>query len=151
MTRADRQQVHEQLESELTVLWRRVRRLSIALTREVDDGLEVTAYGLLSALNDAGDARAGDLAERFGLDKSTVSRQIAQMETLGLVERVPDPLDGRARLIRTTDDARVRVSELRRARGRWLQAALHEWDSADVDQLVELLDRLNEALEVREP
>jgi len=117
MTRADRQQVHEQLESELTVLWRRVRRLSIALARQVDAGIDVAAYGLLSALNDAGDVRAGDLADRFGLDKSTVSRQIAQMESLGFIERVPDPLDGRARLIRTTEVGRARVRQLRGARG----------------------------------
>lgn len=151
MTRADRQHVHEQLESELTVLWRRVRRLSILLARQVDDGLEVAAYGLLSAMHDAGDVRAGDLAERFGLDKSTVSRQIAQMETLGLITRVPDPLDGRARLIRVTDIGRERVGQLRQARGEWLRSALGEWDAQDVDELVNLLDRLNRALEIREP
>ena len=151
MTRADRQQVHEQLESELTVLWRRVRRLSIALARQVDAGLDVATYGLLSALNDAGDVRAGDLAERFGLDKSTVSRQIAQMEALGLIVRVPDPLDGRARLIRTTDVGRSRVRQLRRARGEWFGSALNQWDAAEVDELVDLLGRLNEALEARDP
>ncbi|WP_298321829.1 MarR family winged helix-turn-helix transcriptional regulator [Haloactinopolyspora sp.] len=151
MTRADRQQVHEQLESELTVLWRRVRRLSIALARQVDAGIDVAAYGLLSALNDAGDVRAGDLADRFGLDKSTVSRQIAQMESLGFIERVPDPLDGRARLIRTTEVGRARVRQLRGARGEWFGSALQHWDAADVDQLVELLGRLNEALESRDP
>lgn len=151
MTSADRQQVHEQLESELTVLWRRARRMSMVLARQVDDGLEVAAYGLLSVLSDTGDARAGDLADRFGLDKSTVSRQITQMESLGLIRRVPDPQDGRARLIRTTDEGRARVRQLREARGRWLGAALEEWSAEDVDHLVELLARLNAALEIREP
>ncbi|PSL01132.1 MarR family transcriptional regulator [Haloactinopolyspora alba] len=151
MNGADRQQVHEQLESELTLLGRRIRRLSTTLARQVDDRLEAAAYGLLSALNDAGDVRAGDLAERFGLDKSTVSRQIAQMESMGLVQRVPDPMDGRARLIHTTDEGRERVRQLREARGRWLRAALEDWPADDVDQMVDLVGRLNVALEVREP
>lgn len=150
MTGVGCQQVHEQLESELTITWRRVRRLSLMLARHVDENLEAAAYGLLSALNDVGDVRAGELAERFGVDKSTVSRQLAQMETAGLVERIPDPKDGRARFVHVTEAGKARVAELRQARGHWLQRVLDDWDTEDVDQLVGLLSRLNVALEARE-
>ena len=150
MTGTDRQLVHEQLESELSFLWRRLRRLSTALARQVDDGLEVAAYGLLGYLHDSGDVRAGDLAEKFGLDKSTVSRQIAQMESLGLIQRVPDPQDGRARLIHTTDIGKERVRQLREARGNWFRSALSDWPATDVDQLATLLARLNVSLEQSE-
>lgn len=141
-----RQQVNEQLEAELALLWRRVRRLSIDLARQVDEGLEAAAYGLLGLLADGGDVRAADLAERLGLDKSTVSRQVTQMESLGLIQRVPDPQDGRARLLHITDAGRARVQQLRGARGRWLGAALEDWPNADVDVLAVLLKRLNESL-----
>ncbi|WP_035812355.1 MarR family winged helix-turn-helix transcriptional regulator [Jiangella gansuensis] len=146
MTGADRQQAHERLESELGVLWRRVRRLSVDLARQVDAGIEVASYGLLGALADGGDLRAGDLAERFGLDKSTVSRQITQLEALGLIQRVPDPMDRRSRLIHVTEDGLVRVRALRAARGRWLGEALRDWPDADIDTLVVLLARLNSSL-----
>jgi len=132
---SDRQQVHEQLEAELAFLWRRVRRLSIDLARQVDDGLEAAAYGLLGLLADGGDVRAADLAEKLGLDKSTVSRQVTQMESIGLIQRVPDPQDGRAR-----------VQQLRAARGRWFGEALEDWPAADVDTLAVLLKHLNESL-----
>ncbi|PZF80241.1 MarR family winged helix-turn-helix transcriptional regulator [Jiangella anatolica] len=143
---SDRQQVNERLEAELSVLWRRVRRLSIDLARQVDDGLELAAYGLLGLLLDGGDVRAADLVERLGLDKSTVSRQIAQMESMGLIQRVPDPQDGRARLLHITDAGRARVQQLREARGRWFGAALEDWPVADVDTLAVLLERLNTSL-----
>ncbi|SDS68626.1 MarR family winged helix-turn-helix transcriptional regulator [Jiangella sp. DSM 45060] len=143
---SDRQQVNEQLEAELSVLWRRVRRLSIDLARQVDEGLEAAAYGLLGLLADGGDVRAADLVERMGLDKSTVSRQITQMESMGLIQRVPDPQDGRARLLHITDTGRARVQQLRGARGRWFGAALEDWPDVDVHTLAVLLKRLNESL-----
>jgi DNA-binding MarR family transcriptional regulator len=143
---SDRQRVHEDLEAQLAFLWRRVRRLSIDLARQVDEGLEAAAYGLLGLLADGGDVRAADLADRLGLDKSTVSRQVTQMESLGLIQRVPDPQDGRARLIHITDEGRSRVRQLRAARGRWFGEALEHWPAADVDTLAVLLKRLNESL-----
>lgn len=146
----DRQRVHKQLEAELSILWRKVRRLSIAFVREAGDGLDVAAYTLLAGLSEGGDIRAGDLAERFGMDKSTVSRQIAQMESLNLIQRVTDPVDGRARLIHITDEGRDRIRQMGEARGRWLRSALEPWPAEDVDRLAELLGRLNVSLEHRD-
>jgi DNA-binding MarR family transcriptional regulator len=144
----DRQEIHEQLEAELVVLWRRLRRMAIVLARQVDDGLEAATYGLLGAFLDAGDVRASDLADLFGLDKSTVSRQVAQLENMGLVERVEFPHDKRARLIRITDKGRERVHRMRTARAEWLLEVLKPWPAEDVDHLVEVMSRLNESIGV---
>ncbi|WP_166351630.1 MarR family winged helix-turn-helix transcriptional regulator [Phytoactinopolyspora limicola] len=143
---AERQLAHESLETQLVTLMRRLRRMSAVLTREADDGLEASIYALLGAFLDVGDVRAGDLAYLFGLDKSTVSRQVARLESLGLVERVVDPKDKRARMIRITDEGRRRVLRLRTVHGQWLNAALDTWPAADVDRLSELLAQLNAAL-----
>ncbi|NEE00035.1 MarR family winged helix-turn-helix transcriptional regulator [Phytoactinopolyspora halotolerans] len=148
MSEGDRRQPHEQLDTELSLLARRSRWMWVTLAREAEEGLEAAAYGLLAALYDADDdLRGGDLADKFGLDKSTVSRQIAQMESLGLLKRVPDPQDGRARLLRITDDGRSRVRRLRERRARWLERALRDWPGDDVQELVGLLQRLNSSLE----
>jgi DNA-binding MarR family transcriptional regulator len=142
-------QPHERLDSELTLLWRRLRWMSVTLARKVHDGPEAAAYGLLGAVHDAGSSvRGGDLAERFGLDKSTISRQIAQLESLGLIERVTDPCDKRARLINITDAGRDLVGRLRAARGEWLRTALQPWAEDDVERLVALMTRLNESVGV---
>ena len=50
--------------------------------------------------------RVSDLAACVELDASTVSRQIKQLEDKGIVERTADPADGRASLVRLTDDGR---------------------------------------------
>jgi DNA-binding MarR family transcriptional regulator len=47
-------------------------------------------------------SRLTDLAEQAQVTKQTASVLVAALEQQGLVERVPDPADGRARLIRFT-------------------------------------------------
>lgn len=46
--------------------------------------------------------RASELSRRAGISKQAMSDLIQQCENLGLVERQPDPLDARARIIRFT-------------------------------------------------
>jgi DNA-binding MarR family transcriptional regulator len=47
-------------------------------------------------------SRLTELAERAGLTKQAVGEAVAEMEQLGYVERVPDPGDRRAKIIRLT-------------------------------------------------
>ncbi len=79
------------------------------------------AHGaVLQFLDDAG-TRVGVLAERAAMTKQSMAELVARLEAHGYVERVPDPDDGRARLVRAT------------ARGREVFALAHE--------LVEEVDR----------
>jgi DNA-binding MarR family transcriptional regulator len=52
-------------------------------------------------------SRLTDLAEQAQVPKQTASLLVAALEKEGLVERVPDPTDGRARLIRFTPKGRA--------------------------------------------
>ncbi len=47
-------------------------------------------------------SRLTDLAERAGLTKQAVGEAVAELERLGYIERVPDPKDGRAKIIKLT-------------------------------------------------
>jgi DNA-binding MarR family transcriptional regulator len=48
-------------------------------------------------------SRLTDLADRSGLTKQAVGEAVAELELKGYVERVPDPLDGRAKIIKLTE------------------------------------------------
>jgi DNA-binding MarR family transcriptional regulator len=47
-------------------------------------------------------SRLTDLADRSRLTKQAVGEAVAELEQLGYVERVPDPEDGRAKIIKLT-------------------------------------------------
>jgi DNA-binding MarR family transcriptional regulator len=131
------------VEHEISMLFRRARARSAELARDVHPELDSDAYGLLLRIELAGPARLTDLSDFFGVGKGTMSRQLRELERLGLVSKTPDPADGRASLLDLTEEGRQRYSQARNARLERLRRLLEEWDRADVVQLAELLHRLN--------
>jgi DNA-binding MarR family transcriptional regulator len=106
------------------------------------DGVERAAYVLLARLVMEGPRRSNALAESVHSDPSTVSRQVAGLVRAGLVERRPDPEDGRATLLAPTPEG-LRVFQANRDRRNHQISALTEhWDEADRVRLVDLLERL---------
>ncbi|MEV1044956.1 MarR family transcriptional regulator [Streptomyces sp. NPDC049916] len=131
------------LERELAVFLRRARASSGEMAREVHPDLEPAAYGLLVRLESAGQQRATELAAYFGVGKATMSRQLHSLENLGLVGREPDPADGRAWLVRLTDEGLARFRSVRDARRERYVRKLTGWDRAEVAELARLLHQLN--------
>jgi DNA-binding MarR family transcriptional regulator len=73
------------------------RRLAEQGFPEIREG-----HGCVFRFIDAEGCRLTDLAERAGYTKQAVGEVVVDLEGLGYVERVPDPLDGRAKIIRLT-------------------------------------------------
>ncbi|GGN11051.1 transcriptional regulator [Lentzea pudingi] len=69
--------------------------------------------------------RLTELAEAAQVTKQTAGFLVDQLEKAGYVERVPDPSDGRARLVRVTDKAEEAVpvanAEMARIEAEWEQ------------------------------
>jgi DNA-binding MarR family transcriptional regulator len=148
-TAADAHEAFVQVEREIGLLLRRSRAMSARLAAELHPELDGAAYGLLALLQDAGPLRASDLVARLGLDKSTVSRQVASLVALGLVDRAADPEDGRAQVLTPSAEGAVRLSKIREARrARW-EADLSDWAPEDVATLGRLLGRFNRLGEAR--
>ncbi|GAA3628424.1 DNA-binding MarR family transcriptional regulator [Lentzea atacamensis] len=69
--------------------------------------------------------RLTELAEAAQVTKQTAGFLVDQLEKAGYVERVPDPTDGRARLVRITEKAQgalpVAGEEMARIEAEWEQ------------------------------
>ena len=66
-----------------------------------------SAHGaVFQYLDDAG-TRVSELAERAQMTKQSMAQLVAHLEAHGYVERVPDPADGRAKLVRATEQGRA--------------------------------------------
>lgn len=102
-------------------------------------------YAVLSHLCPGGARRASDLASAEGADASTMSRRLAGMTERGLVERVPDPADGRAWLVRASDAGVAAFAAERRRRVALVTDRVADWNAADVHHLAELIGRLSAA------
>ncbi len=145
-------EAYVRLEKEIGLLLRRSRAISARLAGELHPDLDGAAYGLLALLEDTGPLRASDLVAKLGLDKSTVSRQVASLVDLGLVDRAADPEDGRAQVLTTSAEGSRRLQHIREVRrARWeSDLAGDGWELEDVSTLASLLHRFNRIGEARE-
>ncbi|MDT0274682.1 MarR family winged helix-turn-helix transcriptional regulator [Blastococcus goldschmidtiae] len=143
MSRPDPHAAFVDLEREIGLLLRRSRAISARLAGQLHPDLDGAAFGLLALLQDAGPLRASDLVARLGLDKSTVSRQVASLVALGLVDRSADPDDGRAQVLTPSAEGAARLAHIRTARRERWEADMGDWPAEDVARLAELLARLN--------
>lgn len=114
------------------------------------DGIEYPAYGLLAHLVTDGPQRTTALAEAVYADTSTVSRQTAALIRHGLVERRPDPEDGRASILAPTMDGRRTFQDNRQRHNENMARVVANWSEAEVMQLATLLARLNSDFEANQ-
>ncbi|MGN6253216.1 MAG: MarR family winged helix-turn-helix transcriptional regulator [Marmoricola sp.] len=130
------------LATELTLL----ARHHLRTTHSPEHVLDRSAYQLLSRLEQGPLTQRG-LAEAFGLDLSTVNRQVAALCRKGLVERLPDPDGGTARLLRGTDRGLALLRADRDVLHAELGRIVADWEGSDVEALRALLERFNMAIE----
>ena len=105
-----------------------------------------TAHGaVLQFLDDAG-TRVSVLAERAGMTKQSMAQLVAHLEAHGYVERVADPADRRAKLVRATARGRA-VFAVARELAAEIEAELTErLGAAKLGRLRTLLQELDAAL-----
>lgn len=92
-----------------------LRRADRLLTQFYDDGLRevgmrVTQYTLLSVLNALGEMSTGELAERMGADRTTLTRNLGPVRKRGWVE-IRRGEDRRVRIVSLTPEGREALAE----------------------------------------
>lgn len=112
----------------------------------VHPAVDPLTYPLLFNLA-AGPQRVSALAECVHSDISTVSRQVSNLAAHALLEKLPDPADGRAQMVRLTDEGRDLITQIVRQRDQWTADHLRDWDERDVAAFAAYLDRFNTSLE----
>ena len=104
--------------------------------------LDRALFPLLARVARRGPLGIGELAELSGRDYTTVSRQIAKLEALGLVARQVNAQDARIKEAVLTEQGRAMTHALDAAREKIVGSLLAEWDPKEVAELARLLRRL---------
>jgi len=135
-----------QIEQQMTVLLRRVQRIHL-VTANGEVHLERSAYGILCQLADEGPQRLGALAHAFGLDPSTITRQVQALEEAGLAARRTDPTDRRASILDLTDEGHTALGLTRQHRRARLHRVLEDWSTEDRTEFGRLLGKFNASVQ----
>jgi DNA-binding MarR family transcriptional regulator len=135
------------VEHQISLFWRRGRSISQQLSRQVHPDMEPAAYGLLTVIRREGPIRLTELASCIGVGKPSVSRQIAFLESIGLVSKEADPLDGRAQTIRLTAKGEEKMHQVQDARREVFRERLGEWPVEELQTLAAYMAKLNATYE----
>ena|SRR5579862_9310988 len=125
---------------DLVVLMNRPQR-DQALLQEAGVALDRALFPLLVGIERFGPIGIGDLAERAGRDHTTVSRQVAKLVDLGLVESRPGARDRRINEAIITKNGRELAAALHSARQRMAESIFARWSEKDFRALVRLMRR----------
>ncbi len=117
-----------------------------AMVREAGISLEGALFPLLVLVERLGPIGVVELADRVGRDYTTVSRQVAKLESLALVDRQANANDRRVRETVITEKGKVMTDRIDEARERLGQAIFATWDDQDVADLVRLMRRFADEL-----
>ncbi|MFD8587070.1 MarR family winged helix-turn-helix transcriptional regulator [Streptomyces californicus] len=101
---------------------------------------------LMTHLWDRGAVRQTELIRALELDPSTVTKMLQRLEQTGHVRRRPDPADRRAVLVEATDDSCALHTAVETAWGRLEEQTLAGLGTAERDELVRLLAKVEENL-----
>jgi DNA-binding MarR family transcriptional regulator len=131
---------------ELRVLFSRLRRRMRDLA--IDDDLTPSQTAVLTRLYKDGASSASGLAGAEGVRPQSMATIVAALEQRGLIERTPDPEDGRRQVVSLTGQGRRRAKSDRQARQEWLARAIQERYSEKERRVIldalSLLERLTD-------
>ena len=132
-----------QIEQALGSLLRLTRapRFAETVRQRANAEVDRAGYAVLVRVSELGPVRLSELAQYLGLDVSTVSRQVQQLEQRGLVDRSPDPLDGRAALLELSVPGRDVMQKMRDAWCETVADVVNGWKPSDIARFGSLIDR----------
>ena len=115
-----------------------------AMVREAGISLDRALFPLLVLVERLGPIGVVELADRVGRDYTTVSRQVAKLESLELILRQESKLDRRVRESVITKKGKVMTDRVDAAREKIGVSIFSTWDEGDFDNLVRLMRKFAE-------
>src|SRR4051794_36562653 len=125
---------------------RTARRLRQEAAAEAT-GLTPTSTSALATVERHGPLTPSELAELERVRRPTVTRTLGCLEREGLVERTPDPADGRSSLVSVNGAGRERLRRLRGRKNAYLAKRMRDLPVEDIAALERAAEILEQMLE----
>jgi DNA-binding MarR family transcriptional regulator len=133
----------------LTVLTRALSqpRQAARIGKRSGVALQPHLYVVFTRIGECQPIRGRDLAEYTELDRSTISRTVADLVDAGLVDRGTDPLDARNMVLSLTPTGQDALGRLWSAWHEELATAMSDWTETERNTFAILLSRLAVTME----
>lgn len=123
-----------------------ITRRGLVDARAGEPRLTITDQSIVMAIADEPGIRSTDIARMFRLNRSTVSRQLSALVSLGLVQETPSS-SGRGRPLELTAEGEDAFRGTMRSLQGVIDAHLTEWTDAEVARFAHDLERFDRGAE----
>lgn len=130
-----------------------VLRIYRALRIRANHHVTPSQGSALARIEKSESVRLGVLAQLEGISAASMSKIVDSLVVSGYVERTPDPLDGRASVVRLTSGGREMIHAIRAANTEALEVALgtlSENERSLLRRSLPVLEKVAEALQDRD-
>jgi DNA-binding MarR family transcriptional regulator len=135
-----------QAATDVRVVFGRVKRRLKELAES--DDLTPSQSSVLSRLDKDGPASASDLAAAERVRPQSMAAILARLRSADLIERHPDPEDGRRQVVSLTTAGRRRIQGDRRIRQEWMARAFQDrCTEAERQTIIKALALLNDVID----
>jgi DNA-binding MarR family transcriptional regulator len=110
----------------------------------VSNGLSLARWKVLEVLDGTGSIRQTALAQELGFAPRSVTQAVESLASDGLVERKPDPVDGRAKLVALTDEGAAALAAGTKAGEHMLRQIFGTLDRKQLARLNEILSVIDD-------
>ena len=121
------------------------------MVQEAGISLDRALFPLLVGIERRGPISVVEQPDCVGRDYTTVSRQVAKLESLGLVERRGSTTDQRVREATVTPKGKAMTDRVDAARDRIGRSIFATWDAHDIEELVRLMRKFADAVKEEPP
>lgn len=124
-----------------------IARMARRMRQEAGGELTAAQTAALATVERHGPLTPSELADIERVQRPSATRIITRLADAGLVERAPDPSDGRVSLVSLTNAGAAELRRLRTRKNAYLARRMRELDPSDVvalERAAEVLERLLE-------
>ncbi|AIQ59969.1 MarR family winged helix-turn-helix transcriptional regulator [Paenibacillus borealis] len=138
-----REELELALGAQLNALISASHALNVKAAARFDSSLQPAAFHIIRWLYSYGPASAAAIAEATAMDRSSVSRLIKQLESMGYVRREASPDDGRAILLSLTELGHQQTLGALNEKGSVFYERIAGWNDYELHQFINMLKQFN--------
>ncbi|TGA99418.1 MarR family transcriptional regulator [Sporolactobacillus shoreae] len=141
--KSPREQLELELGEQLNALIGASHALNVKAAARFDSSLQPAAFHIIRWLYSYGPTSAAVLAESTAMDRSSVSRLVKQLESLGYVRRDASTEDGRRILLSLTELGKQKTISALKEKESVFYERISNWNNAELHEFIKMLRSFN--------
>ncbi|MFJ7931819.1 MarR family winged helix-turn-helix transcriptional regulator [Peribacillus sp. NPDC096448] len=138
-----REKLEIELGEQLNALISAAHALNVRAAAKFDSSLQPAAFHIVRWLYSYGPTNAAALAESTAMDRSSVSRLVKQLQSLGYVSREASPNDGRGIVLSLTEYGQQKITDALKEKESIFFERISNWKDAELHDFIQMLRHFN--------